>query len=160
MKKITSLTVTAVLGTLLGFGAPAYAVPGDCGHGHGSKHMQRHGPGAHFNRLADELELTDEQKAQLKGWHEEKQAQRGDYRDTRRNAHREMRELMNAETIDEAAIRAKALELAEVHADHAVEHARFMQRFRAILTLEQLEKLEALKAERHDFSKGFYPFGS
>lgn len=153
MKKITSFTVMAMLGTVLGFGLPAYADQGDCGSGHRHMHSERHNPGAHFARLAEKLDLTDEQKAQLKSWREEKQAPRGERRDALREAHREMQALMSAETIDEAAIHAKARELADAHADSAIEHARFMQRFRAILTPEQLEKLEALKAERPGFNK-------
>lgn len=153
MKQIASLTATVTLAAVFGFGLPAYADLGDCGPGHRHMHSERQDPGAHFDRLADKLDLTDEQKAQLKSWHEEKQSQRDERRDALRDAHREMQALMSADTVDEAAIRAKARELADAHADRAIEHARFMQRFRAILTPEQLEKLEALKAERHGFNK-------
>lgn len=149
MKQIKSLTALTLLGVVLGFGPAAYASD-DCKPGHGFRHME--------HRLLDKLELTDEQKAQVKSLHEEKKAQRGEHRVMLREAHREMHELVNAGTLDEAAIRAKALELAEVHADHAIEHARFMQRLRAILTPAQLEKFEALKAEHGGgVKKGFRP---
>lgn len=153
MKPFASLTATAMLAVLFGFGLPAYADHGDCGPGHHSMRSERHDPGAHFDRLADKLGLTDEQKAQIKSWHEEKQAQRGEHGDAMRKAHREMWALMNADTVDEAAIRAKARELADMHADQAIEHAHFMQQLRTILTPEQLKKLEALKAEHHGFDK-------
>lgn len=153
MKQIASLTATVTLAAVFGFGLPAYADHGDCGPGQHHMRSERHDPGAHFDRLADKLELTDEQKAQIKSWREEKQAQRGERRDDLRKIHREMRALMNADTLDEAAIRAKARELADIHADQAIEHARFMQHLRTILTPEQLKKLEALKAKRHGFNK-------
>lgn len=130
----------------------AYAGPG-FGSAGGPPHLWRDGPGGHIERLAEELELTADQKSQLAGWREQNREKTAARRQATRELHRQMHELITAETVDEQAIRAKAHELGEARADRAVERAYFMQQVRSILTPDQFEKLQALKAERRPMRK-------
>ncbi|HEX5055188.1 MAG TPA: Spy/CpxP family protein refolding chaperone [Gammaproteobacteria bacterium] len=158
MKRIRLLSLLALSGLVLGFGSVHAADHDDCGPPSGMMHMGVPGPGMHMKWMTDELGLTDEQKSKLEAWHKERKERKDGHRDATRKMHKEMRELMNADTVDEAAIRAKVREFTDAHADMAVEHAYFMQYFRSILTPEQLEKFKAMQAEQHDefMGKGFF----
>lgn len=159
MKKTGLLPLLALLGAVLGSGS-AYARPGGCEPPHGAgSHRGGHDFAAHLDHMGDELGLSADQKSKLETLHKEKHKQKGERRQASRETHRAMHELMNAETVDEAAIRAKARELADEHADMMIEHAYFMRDFRAILTPEQREKLKALQEERAEcMGKAFFRF--
>lgn len=60
---------------------------------------------------------------------------------------RTLRDLTQAERIDEAAIRAQAARLAQVQAEMAIQSARAVQELRKIATPEQQAKLRALERE-------------
>jgi len=104
------------------------------------------GPG--FGLPLRALDLTDDQRAQLqkiRGAHEAEYKQAGE---KVRAAHEGMRALVEADTIDEGAIRAKSAEVAAAEAEVAILNAKVRQESRQILTAEQREKLEELRANR------------
>lgn len=104
------------------------------------------GPG--FGLPLRALDLTDDQRAQLqkiRGAHEAEFKQAGE---KVRAAHEGMRALVEADTIDEGAIRAKSAEVAAAEAEVAILNAKVRQESRQILTAEQRQKLEELRANR------------
>ena len=97
-------------------------------------------------RLAD-LQLTDEQKAALKAAVQKHQETMRPLADKLVTERRALQDLIHAEKLDEAAIRAQAGKVAAIEADLAVERAKIGQELRPTLTSEQLQKLHELKAE-------------
>ncbi|MCW9018424.1 MAG: hypothetical protein OQJ89_15735, partial [Kangiellaceae bacterium] len=61
---------------------------------------------------------------------------------------KQMRQLMNAEQIDEGAIKALSLQIAELKADQLIQRAQLKQEVMKLLTDEQKSKLEAIKEKR------------
>ena len=95
-----------------------------------------------------ELDLTDDQKAQLKTIAE---SHRDEFRAAGLKvgvAREAMRALIEADQIDEGAIRAKSAEVAAAEADVAILNARVRQQSMQILTSEQQAKLKELQASR------------
>ena len=106
-------------------------------------------PGMMFERLAQRLDLSDEQsgklQAVLEGHREavELQKQQSD------TAHKAVQVEIEASEFDETAIRAAAAILAKVEADRFVARAAMLQEVRQILNPEQFEQFLQLQARRH-----------
>ena len=94
------------------------------------------------------LDLTDDQKAQVKSIADSHQAEfkaAGEKIGTAREA---LRTLLQADAIDESAIRAKSVEVANAEADAAILGAKVHAQAKQVLTAEQLAKLKELQASR------------
>jgi periplasmic protein CpxP/Spy len=102
----------------------------------------------HFKELAAELGLSAQQRqgirAILKSDRERFQPLVKQLKIERRN----LRSLIQADTIDEAAIRAQSAKVAAIQANLAVLRAQVGRQVRALLAPEQLEKLRELQAKR------------
>jgi protein CpxP len=130
-----------------GFGGPMGPGPGGPG-------MRMRGPGgpgpggpiAGFRGL----DLTDDQKEQLKKIAESHQAEFKAIGEKTRAAHEGMRALMDAETIDESAIRAKSQEVAAAQADAMILNAKVRKESLQVLTADQLAKLKERRDARPD----------
>lgn len=96
------------------------------------------------------LDLTDDQKEQLKKIGESHQAEFKAIGDKTRAAHEGMRELLEADTINEAAIRAKSQEVAAAQADAMILNAKIRKESMQILTADQLAKLKERREVRPD----------
>jgi len=124
--------------------APALAQPGPMGRGgHGP-----HEPGMGLDRMIRHLDLTEEQRQQL----EQLQARHRDatraVRDQLRAAHERFAELAHAETLDEAALREAAAEMAELRSEMMLSRVSMRREVDAILTPEQLEQLQQMRQGR------------
>jgi protein CpxP len=100
-----------------------------------------------------QLDLTDDQKAQLKTI---AQSHREEFKaagDKARAAHDGMAALVQADAIDEAAIRAKSADIAAADADMMILTAKVRKEAMQILTADQLTKLKELQA-RHQGPRG------
>lgn len=117
-----------------GMGGPGMRGPGPMGMGMG--------PGF------GQLDLTDDQKAQVKAIRESHQAEFKAVGEKMRGAREGMRALIEAETLDEAAVRAKSVEVAAAEADAAILNAKVRTQTLQVLTAEQLAKLKELQAQR------------
>ena len=117
-----------------GFGGPPPGGPGGRG-------MRGPGEPMGFGPGFRELDLTDDQKAQLKQITESHSAEFKAVRDKSRAAHDGMQELLTAETINEAAIRAKSAEIAAAEADMLILQAKIRKESMQVLTSEQLAKV-------------------
>ena len=124
-----------------GFGAPP---PGGPGMG------MRRGPGGPFGFGPGfrALDLTDDQKTQLKQIAESHREEFKAAGEKARAAHDGMRALMEADQIDENAIRAKSQEIAAADAEVMILNAKVRQQSMQVLTSEQQAKLKELRAKR------------
>jgi Spy/CpxP family protein refolding chaperone len=133
--------VLAAASIVLVAGGLALAAPGRYGR-HGGMFEHR------FERISRELDLTDGQRTRIR---EIFQQHRDDGLSAAarqvRDAHRDVRLLIQDPASDEASIRGAATRAAQAEADLAVErHKAFVEAF-AVLTPEQQEKAKALRAK-------------
>jgi Spy/CpxP family protein refolding chaperone len=91
------------------------------------------------------LDLTDAQKDQLRQIADSHREEFKAAGEKARVAHDGMRALMDADQIDENAIRAKSQEIAAAEAEVMILNARVRQQSMQILTAEQIAKLKALR---------------
>jgi periplasmic protein CpxP/Spy len=114
----------------------------------GGKHCGKHHH-HNYKKIAKKLGLTDSQKAQAKAiFQGNKDVMKTTFvslRTERKNLHT----LMQADTIDEAAIRAETAKIAGIQADLNVNRANMGAKFRAILTPAQLATLKSLHHKKH-----------
>ncbi|WP_051686827.1 Spy/CpxP family protein refolding chaperone [Microbulbifer sp. HZ11] len=149
MNKWKALAGTLILGSALTTSGMVMAFPdGDHGprHHKGEHHRGDH-KGRMFERLAEELDLTEGQKAQLKANREaDKEAHKAD-RKAMRDLHKQLREAIESgadqATLDSLGAQLGKLEVAKMQRMHEKR-----QQFESILTDEQKAKLQELKAER------------
>jgi protein CpxP len=135
-----------------GFGGPPPGGPGGPG-------MRRPSGPMGFGPGFRELDLTDDQKAQMKtiaDSHREQFQQAGE---KVRAARQGMRALIESDSIDESAIRAKSAEIAAAEADAMILNAKVRQESLQVLTAEQLAKLKELRTARQDQMKQRRPRG-
>jgi Spy/CpxP family protein refolding chaperone len=120
-----------------GFGGPPPGGPGGPG-------MRRGGPmglGPGFH----ELDLTDDQKAQLKTIADSHRAEFEAAGQKIGAAREGMRALVEGDSINEGAIRAKSAEIAAAEADLMILNAKVRQESVQVLTSEQLQKMKELR---------------
>ena len=96
-----------------------------------------------------ELDLTDEQKAQVTSIVDSHQAEFKAVGEKLHAAREGMQALLEADTLDEAAVRAKSVEVAAAEADAAILGAKVRTQTVQVLTSEQLAKLKELQASRN-----------
>ena len=136
-----------------GFGGPSMRGPGGPGmRGPGGGPM---GLGPGFGAL----ELSDDQKAQLKTIAD---SHRDEFRaagEKVRAAREGMRALVEGDSLDEPAIRAKSTEIAAAEADQLILNAKVRQQSLQVLTSEQQAKLKELRTARQGQMKQRRPGG-
>ena len=99
------------------------------------------------------LDLTEVQRAQVKSIMESHQTEFRAVADRLREAHQAMRALVDADVIDESAIRARSTDAATAQADAAILNAKVRAEVREILTPEQLQKAKELQDARETLMK-------
>lgn len=121
--------------------------------GHGGPGMRGPGGPMGFGGGFRNLDLTDDQKAQLKKIAD---ARRSDFEAAGqkvRAAREGMRALVESDSIDESAIRAKSAEIAAAEADVMILNAKVRQESLQVLTSEQQAKLKELRPAREGLMK-------
>lgn len=106
-----------------------------------------------------QLELSDDQQAQMKAIadsHRDEFKAAGIKVRTTRDG---MRALLEGDSINESAIRAKSAEVASAEADVMILNAKVRQESMQVLTSEQLAKLKELRTGRESRSKERKPRG-
>lgn len=106
------------------------------------------GMGMGFGPGFRELDLTDDQKAQVKTIVDSHQAEFQAVGEKMRAARNGMQALIEADMLDEAAVRAKSIEVAAAEADAAILNAKVRAQTLQVLTAEQQAKLKELQASR------------
>jgi Spy/CpxP family protein refolding chaperone len=150
---VAALTLAVAVPTLTAIGqdqpqqrrqGPGFGGPG----GPGGPGMRGPGGPMGFGPGFAQLDLSDDQKAQLKQIAE---SHRDEFRaagEKIRAAREGMRALIEADTINESGIRTKSHEVAEAEADLAILNAKVRAESTQILTSEQQAKLKELRTER------------
>ena len=111
----------------------------------------RRGPGGPMGMLGPmmrELDLTDAQREQVRSIMESHRDAFQQVGEKMRTAREGMGALIDADTLDEDAIRSKSREVAAAEADSAILNAKARAEVFGILTAEQQEKARAMKAAR------------
>jgi len=126
--------------------------------GPGGPGMRRGGPMG-FGPGFRELDLTDDQKAQLKTIADSHRAEFEAVGKKIGAAREGMRALVEADSINEGAIRAKSAEIAAAEADQMILNAKVRQESMQVLTSEQLQKMKELRAAREGQMKQRRPRG-
>jgi Spy/CpxP family protein refolding chaperone len=97
--------------------------------------------------IAQDLNLSDDQKAQIKKIQDSFDADTKALRDQLRTLHESQADLLSSGTFDEAAVRAAAQARANVQVELEVAHARTASQVYSVLTSEQKTQLAAKRQE-------------
>jgi len=114
----------------------------------------RRGPGGPIGPMGlggpefRELDLTDDQRGQIKAIIDSHQPELKVAAEKIGEAWEAMRQLLEAESLDEPAVRAKSLDVAAADADAAILNAKIRTKTLAVLTAEQQQKLKELRESR------------
>jgi len=158
----TFLSLFAALCLLATLGA--FAQPGN-GPGRGPGNGQGAGmgpgdhPGQHFGRLARYLELTDEQLAAAKTLFADTREQTMPFHDDVQTLREELGTLLDEASPDAAAVGELVIEIHGIHEQIRDLRDAAWDAFKALLTPEQLDKLEQLKAMRDELGMGHHGAG-
>jgi periplasmic protein CpxP/Spy len=98
-----------------------------------------------FGRIASALDLTDDQKSQIKAILKTHASEIETQMTASAAARRAVHEAVLAQPVDEAAIRAAAQRLGEIHADGAVLFAKIRTEVQPLLTEEQRAKIQKFR---------------
>jgi Spy/CpxP family protein refolding chaperone len=98
-----------------------------------------------FGRIARALDLTDDQKSQIKAILKTHASEIETQMKASAEARRAVHEAVLAQPVDEAAIRAAAQRLGEIHADGAVLFAKIRTEVQPLLTEEQRGKIQKFR---------------
>ncbi len=139
-KRTPKIFVLLCVVALTAFAGIAQADMGGCGGEHHGR-QQRH----NFRKLAGKLGLSDAQKAQARAIFQANRPVVQPILANLRTERKNLRTLMQADTVDEAAIRAETAKIAAIQADLNVNRAHANAQFRAILTPAQLSTLDSLR---------------
>jgi len=123
-------------------------MPGGPGMGSGAPGM-RQGPGGPdgiMGAIMHKLDLTDEQREKIETIMDENHAKTSAARRTVEKARKALEEAVSSDA-DEAAIRKAATALGTALGDEAVLKVKTMKEIKAVLTPEQIKKLDELKTE-------------
>jgi Spy/CpxP family protein refolding chaperone len=105
------------------------------------------GPGGLLEHLSREVNLTDEQKAQIKKIGDAFEESTKDLREQMRTLHESQADPLAGGAFDEAAVRTAAQARANVQVEMEVAHARMMSQVLSVLTAEQKAQLAAKRQE-------------
>jgi Spy/CpxP family protein refolding chaperone len=94
-----------------------------------------------------ELGLSDAQREQIRGILQSRESEMREIGDRLRSAHEALNAVITADSIDEAAIRARSGEVGAIEADAAVLRAKVHQEVFGVLTAEQQAKARELRAQ-------------
>ncbi len=147
-KSMARIAVMFCIAAITAFAGMAQADDGGWGGGHCGKQMKqrmRH----NFRRIAKKLGLTDAQKAQAKAIFQANKNVVKPIIASLRAERQNLRALIHADTIGEAAIRAETAKIAGIQAELNVNRAKIGAQFRAILTPDQLAILKAMHQKGH-----------
>ncbi|WP_323844832.1 Spy/CpxP family protein refolding chaperone [Microbulbifer magnicolonia] len=144
MKNWKAMASSLVLAGALAAPGMTLAFGGDNHHG-GPHHFKGH----FFEQMAEELDLTEGQKAQLKANREANREARKAQREQMRALHEQLREAIDSGA-DQATLDKLGAELGKLQVAKMQEMQQHRKEFEALLTPDQKAKLEQLKAEREE----------
>jgi len=138
-KSMAKIGVMVGIAALMACAGIVHADPGEWSGEPCGKH-QRH----HSKEMAQQLGLTDAQKAQAKAIFQGNREVVKPIVTSLRTEQKSLQALIHADAFDEAAIRAETAKIAGIQADLNVNRAKVAAQFRAILTPSQVAILKTL----------------
>ncbi len=141
MKKAILTTAIAAMIAGAALTGTAYAKGGFGGRG-------GFGGDAAIEHIIRALDLDDSQRAEVRRIADAARPQARSIADTLRDSHEQLATLTKADVLDEAALRSLADARGDVMADAMVARVQVMQQIRAVLTPEQLEKMDTMRDRR------------
>lgn len=153
-KSMKTILVPLVSVSLLGIAASSYAYGGGCDYRGGGKGMYGNkfdrmggpGEGMRIERLAQRLDLTDEQQAQVKEIKDASWEKHQALREKMQNNREAMREAIESDNT--ASIRSLADQKGDLIAEMSVLRANDRSKIKAVLTPEQQEEFADMKKRR------------
>lgn len=140
----------------LGLAVPAYSMPAGegykkCMHGeykreHGGMHGKR---GFDVDRLAEKLNLSDDQRSQMKVIIEESKPQISALREKMRENRKQLRELSQKTPFNETDVRKLAEAQGDVKAEMIVLRMQQRSQIQALLTEEQRVQMKEMREKKH-----------
>ena len=118
------------------------------------------GQGLLYGAAGDRLDLTAEQRDEIRGIVETRCEANLPWREDMKMLGAQLEDAIDAEPFDEEAVRALARQLADVRVELAVSRARAAQEVRSVLTPDQRETLGEMRAQRRQLRDGFGGRGS
>jgi len=115
-----------------------------------AKEQTMPGKDKHFQKMATQLKLTTAQQEQIKNLFKEGRVQNQPLREKLMATHKHLQELIEANTLDEAAVKTVATEQANLHVEMTMARARLFHQMNAILTPEQREMRKKLQQNMGD----------
>ncbi|MDH3745661.1 MAG: Spy/CpxP family protein refolding chaperone [Acidobacteriota bacterium] len=111
----------------------------------------RRGPPGLLERMADKLELSEQQRETIRGLVEKHRDDTAVIREDFHGLEGAVEEAIHAEPFDEEAVRAVALQVADVRVELTVARARLGQEIQQVLTPEQREMAAEMRERRKEF---------
>jgi len=109
------------------------------------------GPGMLSDRMAERLDLTEEQQGQIEDLMAQHREQMQAQHELMKAARTALRDQTEAEVFDEVAIREAAGVVASLQAELMVERALLHNQVRQVLTPEQFDAFQEIQERRRDF---------
>lgn len=104
--------------------------------------------GKHFQRMADELGLTKEQRESAKKMHEARHPKMKQMMEQMRPLHEDLRKLLEADKVQMSAVRAKLEAISKIQVEMRLYHIEGRLAFEATLTPQQKAKLREMHEKR------------
>lgn len=153
MKQVKKGIVNLAIAAIVAAGGVLTAVPAHADHGNGRCDCEAYARwqvnrSGKWRQMAKALRLTKEQREQIRGIFEKHREGLAPQRKELRAGRDALRELMQADKPDEAAIRAQVGKVSATQAELAVLRAKMFAEVRAVLTPEQQKKFKAIREKR------------
>jgi Spy/CpxP family protein refolding chaperone len=142
--KIFKLATVSVL-TIAGMGLTSIAIA-EPRSSDGPRHFSGMS-GKHFERMAERLELSTEQKAALKDSFSSQRANRQAQRKVMRAAHAQLKQLIRSGA-SESTVKSQADKVAALHSNQLMQKFYRRQQMSKVLSAEQLDKLDKHREQR------------
>lgn len=162
MKRLTKSVLAIVLATgSVALVTVATAMPfGDgpgCGRGghHTGQGQAFSGMGPNLDRLADRLDMTDQQRSEIEDIQRETRQQMSALRDKMEVNRSEIRELVQSDDYDEDAVRRVADEQGDLRAEMIVLRAQMRHDMKNVLNDDQVAQLDDIRPGKHRRGRGF-----
>ena len=142
MKTLKTLSLAALAAALLFPASVLVAQPPDGPPGFGGGF---HGRGPLLDHLAEKLELSEGQVAEIEALRESHREEMEPLMEKARAARHAVGDLMRSEAFDEETVRSAARQAADIHVEMTVLRARHHSELKSVLTPEQQEMAAELR---------------
>jgi len=153
MKKLKILASIALSLFIIGYSAQSIAKPNyQSAHGYSEGHQRGKGELnlKRIMRLLSLLDLTEQQRVEIESIVKNAIQANKPKREEIKALYVELKEIKKSDKVDEQAIRTLASEIASLKSDLFIMHINKRKEVAALLSAEQLERLERIKAARSE----------